>query len=533
MIFRKPWLFLIKYFKLIHFIMLLLMTYIILKTNNIYQFFADYTETLKFGYTFNQSNEYISQWFIFIIFILLLLVSFIIMLFKSKKKPWFLYLVIVANYLILMILLLLGYNLFESMEIIIPDIRYVKLMRDVFFASLGVQYMILMFTLTRALGFDLKKFNFTKDISELKVTSQDSEEFEVNFKFDVEKLKQKWNYFRREVKVIIIEQKYMIALIMFIIVVWLGLNLYIDTNINNPIYGINDRVRINSLELNITNVDTTDKDIKGRKLLEDKQLIVVSFSLKNSSDVQNGINVNKISLLLNDVEYRPDLDYYQYLNDFGVGYEKQQINNRLGKNFYVVFKTPKILKKTPVYFRYDKVISNDGNSLYYKIKLDVKPLVPDEDAGRVGLKDELKIKNTALANTKLIIEDYKIAKQFEDEYNICIKDGDCIEEKEMVVAKNDQYQILKLITKVNYSPIVNREIFSYPKDLFNNFATLHFVDENAELKIIPLDVIDIYDNESNNIYINIPSVVSKSDKLLLNFKVRGVNYWYDLKSENT
>lgn len=530
MIFKKPWLFLIKYFKLIHFVMLLLMTYIILKTNNIYQFFSDYTETLKFGYIFNQSNEYISQWFVFIIFIVLLLVSFIIMLFKSKKKPWFLYLMILLNYFTLMVLLLLGYNLFESMEMIIPDIRYVKLLRDLFFASLGLQYIIVMFTLTRALGFDLKKFNFTQDISELKITDQDNEEFEVSLKLDIEYFKQKWNRIKRETKAIIIEQKYIMVLLLFIIAIWLGMSFYIKSNITNPIYGINDQVRINSLELNINHIDITDKDMMGRKLFDDKHLIVVSFSLKNSSDVQNGLNADKMSLLLNDTEYRVDQDYYQYLNDYGVGYKNQYINNSLGKNFYVVFKTNKINKKTPVYFRYDKVISNKGDSLYYQIKLDVKPLDKERDTERLKLKDELKIKNAGLVNTKLVIESYQINNQFEDEYNICLQNGECIDEKEVIVAKNDQYKILKLKTKIQYGSLVNQELFSYPKDLFKHFATIHYVDQNQELKIIPVDVVDTYNNDSNNVYINIPVIVSKSEKLLLNFKIRNINYWYDLKN---
>jgi len=248
MILRKPWLYLIRHFKLIHLLLLGLMIYTILKTNNIYQFFSEYTEKLRYAYSFNLTNEYFSDWFLFIVFVIVGIVSLLIILFKVKKKPWFLYLMILINYVFLMILLTLGYNLFESMEIVVPDIRYVSLIKDLFFVSLGIQYVVAFFTSTRALGFDVKKFNFAKDISELKATSKDNEEFEVDVKFNADNLKKKFNYFKRELKAIIIEQKYIIILISIVVAIWIGIAIYIDTSITNRIYGLNDTVRIDRYE---------------------------------------------------------------------------------------------------------------------------------------------------------------------------------------------------------------------------------------------------------------------------------------------
>ena len=42
MILRKPYAFLIKYFRLIHLFISLLIVYLIYKTNNMYNFFKDY-----------------------------------------------------------------------------------------------------------------------------------------------------------------------------------------------------------------------------------------------------------------------------------------------------------------------------------------------------------------------------------------------------------------------------------------------------------------------------------------------------------
>ena len=63
----------------------------------------------------------------------------------------------------------------------------------------------------RGLGFDVKKFNFTKDIQELNLTKEDAEEVEIDVSFNTEavmrgirKQKREFGYFLKEYRTFII-----------------------------------------------------------------------------------------------------------------------------------------------------------------------------------------------------------------------------------------------------------------------------------------------------------------------------------------
>ena len=77
MIIRKPYAFLIKHFKLIHFVMLVLSIYIVNRANIIFNFFNEYVTTRQVS-----SAEYISSnylpLFLFISSILIITLSIII-----------------------------------------------------------------------------------------------------------------------------------------------------------------------------------------------------------------------------------------------------------------------------------------------------------------------------------------------------------------------------------------------------------------------------------------------------------------------
>ena len=61
MIIRKPYAFLIKYFKIIHIILFISMTFLLFKTRNIYMFFREYLLTGTYIYTENMVFQYVSE----------------------------------------------------------------------------------------------------------------------------------------------------------------------------------------------------------------------------------------------------------------------------------------------------------------------------------------------------------------------------------------------------------------------------------------------------------------------------------------
>ena len=101
MVFRKPYAFLIKNFKKIHILMLILWGFVYYKIYNLRSFVKEF---VSFG-TYNENLEGIStkvtaSLFVAAIFLILISIALLFLL-RHKKKPWKLYLVIIVEYILM------------------------------------------------------------------------------------------------------------------------------------------------------------------------------------------------------------------------------------------------------------------------------------------------------------------------------------------------------------------------------------------------------------------------------------------------
>ena len=83
------------------------------------------------------------------------------------------------------------------------------------------QYYFIVIALLRGIGFNIKQFNFSKDIKDLEISEEDSEEIEVNLSSNVYKYKRFGRRRLRELRYYFFENKYWILLILgvFVLVV--------------------------------------------------------------------------------------------------------------------------------------------------------------------------------------------------------------------------------------------------------------------------------------------------------------------------
>ena len=183
MVFRKPYAFLIKNFKKIHILMLILWGFVYYKIYNLRSFVKEF---VSFG-TYNENLEGIStkvtaSLFVAAIFLILISIALLFLL-RHKKKPWKLYLVIIVEY-ILMIYDCASLTSFFNSYTNDNLISEVFIYRDILNIVNIVQYFVLIILLMRITGLDLKKFSFNTDQEFLELSSQDREEFEVNIEID-------------------------------------------------------------------------------------------------------------------------------------------------------------------------------------------------------------------------------------------------------------------------------------------------------------------------------------------------------------
>ena len=117
MIIRKPYAFLIKYFKFFHFIMLIFSLYIVYKSNKILAFFNEYVSTrlTNFNETFISDN--IPLILFLFAFIIVIFSTFIIVLFRKKDKPILFYVISSIYYFVYIILCIITMQIMRTIMI--------------------------------------------------------------------------------------------------------------------------------------------------------------------------------------------------------------------------------------------------------------------------------------------------------------------------------------------------------------------------------------------------------------------------------
>ena len=103
MILKKPYAFLIKNFRKIHFILAILSVFIIIKTNTVVGFFKEYVAN---NYSVIVSDDLvsstISNWLYVAIIVMIITLISVYVLLKLKKKPTKLYFFTILYYIILL-----------------------------------------------------------------------------------------------------------------------------------------------------------------------------------------------------------------------------------------------------------------------------------------------------------------------------------------------------------------------------------------------------------------------------------------------
>ena len=219
MILRKPYAFLIKHFRLIHLILTGVLIHLVLKNMAIYKFINKVIN--------NPVNRYDALSFInynFIIYVILVIVlCFIIYkLLKYKDKPRRLYLFTIISYIVITVFMMILFIYMNKLSMEVGSERTIRLYRDILLITLLFQYYIIIAMGIRGLGFDIKKFDFARDVQELNLNESDSEEVEVNLNIDTTDVVRGIRKQRRELGYFYKEFKYYIIVIIVIIIGILG-----------------------------------------------------------------------------------------------------------------------------------------------------------------------------------------------------------------------------------------------------------------------------------------------------------------------
>ena len=349
MVLRRPYAFLIKHFRLIHLIITGILAYLVIRLRGVQKFLNSVisVSTNRYG-----APEYISYGLIIIIFIVLILFLAIFWLLKYKDKPRKLYILSIGGYIIISVYLLILFSYLGTFTSSVVDAKTIRFYRDTLMIIMVFQYIIILFMAIRAMGFDIKKFDFNKDAQELNALESDSEEIEINTTIDTKNLVRGLEKGKRELGYYVKEYKIYVIIVSAVILIILGIKGYNFFTDKLKVYHEGDYIGEKSY-VKITNTYYGIRD--------DGEYVIVKFdTFRNGKRTQ--LNINNIVLHMGKNEYLPDKTICSKFSTLGTCYKKQYVTNDV-RSYIVVYSVDKLNTKR-AYLTY-----SDSFDKTYKIKI--------------------------------------------------------------------------------------------------------------------------------------------------------------------
>ena len=294
MILRKPYAFLIKHFKAIHIVLFLLNAIVIYQATALVSFINLYIQN---GYSASADAPTVSIEFFLPIIGIFIITGLIISLFKNKQKPTTDYALTVLYYIVFSVMCFLSKTVFTQLVENQVSIATARIYHDISIIVFIPLFICAILYLIRALGLNVRQYQFEKDIRELAQDS-DNEEIEVSINFDTYKQKRNirrvlyelWYYYK--------ENKLFISVILLValggfIFYLTGLNKSFITN-----YKQTDTVMYGSkgVIFNFEQPVITDVDCGGNQIKKNKSYVVLEVYIKETSSIARQFKFSELKL---------------------------------------------------------------------------------------------------------------------------------------------------------------------------------------------------------------------------------------------
>lgn len=528
MIFRKPYAFLIKNFKLFHAVMTIVTFYLIYKSTSILSFLGNYV-----SYPENIVGQIIAKRY-FNIFMFLGLIVVIIMataifiLMKLKDKPIVFYIFNMCVYIYLFILFIFTNNVFGLMEIEIVDIRIIKAIHDLFVAGVFLEFITLCLSFIRAIGLDVRKFDFNRDLQELNVEEKDNEEFEVDVELDTDRVIRKIRRKLRHAKYVYVENRFFINIALVVILVFIGGTIYLNTRDHDKIYRQNQSFRTNDFKINIRNSYLTKYDFEDKKISDNYTFLIVSADVNSNYEENKKMENAKMPLIIGNLTIYPTTKYADDFRDLGINYENYGIEVENVSTYTFIYAVPNHLAEKKMYYGY-----KDSRQRRLKVKL--APLNLDkEQVQSMLLGQSFKFENGILSHSTLKATKFEIQDSFKIDYDFCISQNECLKSVEILNPKLDQNydeSLVRLGLEFTTDESYNNNSILNIEDIVSKFCVIKYKlkDDTKEYVIRPVVKRSINVSDRYHVYVEVDSNIKEAEKINLEFQIRNQIIQYKIK----
>ena len=533
MIIKKPYAFMIKHFRLIHLIFSVLLAFLVFKTSSMFKFFNDYAKNGYYAYSNNLVSSYINLFMFLTIILIILIAGFVYLLMRWKKKARTFYIVTICYYLVLFFGLFFYFNIFNTILNTTLDIKVVRAYRDIIALLYFPQYIFLIFSIIRAIGFDIKKFDFKKDLVDLDISEEDAEEIEITFGQNSYKYKRKLRKMFRELKYYALENKFFFGLICGTLTLILILAIFIGLN-KTKNYRETQLFNVNGVVFKVKESYITNLDYSGKVIDEEKKYFILNVSMENTNIGKVNLDTKNLQLVINDKHYYPTYSKNDYFVDLGEGYNRNTLYSGDIKEYLLVYELPNDIKiKNPLFRLVNSVSVVKGELQANTMNVKLKPIeyfnISENEVFNIG--DVIGLDESTLLESEFVIKSYQIGDSFTENYNYCI--NECYDGKKIIQANTlgkGKRTILKLETNQTIAEelYINRYLTNN-SNFINLFGTLNYKINNQD-KSVSLLVKDLGKIKTNNVYIEIPDEIKNATDIYLTISIRTKKYVINLKN---
>ena len=531
MVLKKPYAFLIRYFKVIHLILLAIISYITFRFSRIVNFFISYVSNSNII-----SENTVRSYFPFTIFLaFLIVITFSVLmwlLMYKKRKPSKFYLFLGLYYFILLIVTIYAYGIMKDLSSATTTQQASRAYRDIFELFIVPNFYFIVMSFIRGIGFDVKKFNFSKDLEELEIKSEDNEEFEFVLGTDSYKLKRKTRRYFRELKYYFLENKLFILAIVGFASLALLMVIILNVTFINHVYKVGETLKTSTFTYKLNSAYITSYDYRSNEIKEDKKYIILNFNIKSNYE-STALKPEHFYLTKNGnvINYKTSLS--DSFSDLGLSYNNDKISTEYN-NYIFVFEVDKSIKSnTYILNVFDKTKYNkDGSTDYkyeiYKIKPEKIDNIYNEEEKKLNEKIELNKK--IFGNTNITIKSVKIKNSYEYRYQDCDLENNCKStysiEFPTNTTKNDLMVIEYELNIDENSPIYT-STSNNPKKFFDKFLKISY-QKNDKLYYKPT-VSKTNSNLKNIIFTDVTKSLQNTDSYGILISTRTDNYYIKIK----
>lgn len=521
MVFRKPYAFLIRNFKKIHILLLILCAFTYYKTMQLDQFVKDFISYLSYDSYLESVTNYTSPLFYLITIFITVITGALLVLLKRKEKPWKLYLVPCLGYFLLIVVFYLIQQYFASYDGS-TSTTTIRAYSNFLFILKFPQYITFLILIIRVVGLDLKKFNFVNDKEFLELEQEDREEFEVSVNFDKHAFYRAIKKSQRVLGYFYEEHRFIMNILFVVLAVSLIGYTYYYFGIAHKVVKEQQVLNANNYSIQINKSYFTNKDMAGNKLEANSNFVILNLTVQNNGS-SRVFDAENFHIVNGNHEYtHSGSTYSNSFKDLGNPYPTRKLKNGEKVTFALIFKVSNELSSDKFVLYYQQFKS--GKKAYLrKIKINLEDVTDIIENGEKKLGETLTIKQPNEEEISFTLESAEFKNQIAYNIESCDSNFTC-----SIVEKTKQVDATKRLLEIPFTSdgYEGQELI----DFSTKYGKMKYIDSEGITKEIEItNALKNKEYLGKYLYIEVPAEVEKSTDITLIYVVRNQKYSYRIR----